>query len=226
MLWFGFEVEDLFGGGVVNFKYQNGKLFGYAGGWGGESPLSLALPVEENLSTGRRVYSIRVYKRLALWFVDSSLVGVAILSNTGSNIVLHEGYPFSIGITSVEPGYEMGVLIDIDGEPTNKEWIWADLHPWNLRVTNGCQDPSLYISLYNGETGEPLAGKRVSNEFVTLPVPVGGHKTSLYLTLDGEAEVTVEYYEISGTGFLYTRRLCCPDRHSNIPWTGTPWSQD
>ena len=72
MLWFGFEADDLFGGGVLHFMWRSseGKLYAFAGSAAARAEMELSPVIDADLSSGYHHFKI-VYRRgLALWYVD------------------------------------------------------------------------------------------------------------------------------------------------------------
>ncbi|MCS7104881.1 MAG: hypothetical protein NZ954_04875 [Thermofilaceae archaeon] len=175
MLWFGFEAEDLFGGGVAHFMLQGGQLRAFAGAWPHPTSLRLAgLP--EDYSSKRHTYTVRVHDRLCLWFIDNRLSAAMALTDSEKNFVLYEGMPYSLGVTVLKPS-AMAILIDIDGGTTEREWVWNDLHPWGLRVLEGSAKPYLALKLYRYGRDETLEGK-VEGVTVSHPVPAAGSRVT------------------------------------------------
>lgn len=195
MLWFGFEVEDLFGGGVVHFLYKNGSLSAYAGAWSDEGPLVMTIPVNGlNLSLKRHTFTIRVHEHLALWFVDSKLKAVAVLADGEKSQVIHEGAPYSLGITALRPSPSMAILLDIDGGPLDKEWSWNDIHPWQLRVLDGSPNPSLIIRLREYGKNTFLDGNIYAEKVVAHPLPALGVNTTFLFKASGKGVLSIQAY--------------------------------
>ncbi|ABL78657.1 hypothetical protein [Thermofilum pendens] len=181
MLWFGFENEDLFGGGVAHFLFSEDELYAFAGAWG-SSVLQLRLPVDVGeLKRGSHVFTVRVYEGLAVWSVDSEVKGVAVLADTGQPVVAYEGAPYSAGVTGRSPPPSMGVLIDIDGGPGDEDWVWWNVNPWHLRVAEGGPRPFMALRLYEWGTGRQWEGFRASGRLVSQPVPTLGRSVTLTL---------------------------------------------
>lgn len=186
MLWFGFEAEDLFGGGVAHFMLQGSSLRAFAGAWPHPTSLRLAgLP--DDFSSKRHTYTVRVHDNLCLWFIDDRLRAAMVLADSGRLLALHEGPPYSLGMTVLRPG-SMGILIDIDGGPTDREWSWEDLHLWQVRVLEGAPRPHLSLKLYRYGSEELLEG-RIERALASHPVPAANSNVSFSLlaTVDGAA---------------------------------------
>jgi len=199
MLWFGFETEDLFGGGVIHFMLHNDKLYAFSGTWG-IKVLRMTLPgLPEDYHLERHTYTIYVHKTVALWFIDECLRGIAILASGGKPIVVHEGYPYSLGITPLKPSTTLGVLLDIDGGPTDREWIWEDLHPWQVRVLEGDPTPSLLLKLHRLGTNELFQGKVEEKELISHPIPALGVKTTLLFKADKAGRLAIQTYTLNET---------------------------
>jgi len=197
MLWFGFESEDLFGGGVIHFMLHSGELRMFAGAWGGL--LSLRLPgLPQDYAEKRHTYTVRVHDTLAIWLIDDRLRGVAVLADSEAPLAVHEGPPYSIGLTPIRPSSALGVLLDIDGGPIDREWVWSDVHPWQVRVHEGTPSPSLLLRLRRWGSEDLLAGERVSGSVLSHPVPSLGVRATYTLVFDGKATVTVQRLTLGG----------------------------
>ncbi|RLF18017.1 MAG: hypothetical protein DRZ82_09000 [Thermoprotei archaeon] len=193
MLWFGFEAEDLFGGGVVHFLLHNGKLYAFAGAWGGDL-LKLSLITPEDYYLRRHVYSIYVHETVALWFIDMRLSALAILTNATKPYVVHEGHPYSIGITSMRPSTALGILMDIDGGPTDREWVWDDIHPWQIRVLNGSPRASLMLDLYHIGSKRLFRGEIRSKQAISHPLPSLGLRTTILFKSRSSGKLAIQTY--------------------------------
>lgn len=190
MLWFGFEVEDLFGGGVAHFMLQGRTLRAFAGAW--PHPTALRLPgLPSDFSTARHTYTVRVHENLCLWFIDGRLRAAMALTDSERVLALHEGPPYSLGATVLRPG-SMGILLDIDGGPTDREWVWSDLHPWQIRVLEGNPNPNLSLKLYRQGSEELLEG-RIDGPLASHPIPAAGSNLAITVvaTVDGKARIEV-----------------------------------
>ena len=199
MLWFGFEAEDLFGGGVVHFMLRNDRLHAFSGAWGGDL-LKLTLPnFPKDYYLKRHVYSIYVHETLALWFIDNRLSGLAVLANTNRPHVIHEGPPYSIGITSMKPSTTLGVLMDIDGGSVDKEWVWNDIHPWQIRVLNGDPKPSLVLELYRMNSSELLKGEVRKRRIMSHPLPALGLRTTFLFKSRSSGRLIIQAYTLNGS---------------------------
>jgi len=194
MLWFGFEAEDLFGGGVVHFMYRSGELRGFAGAWGGEL-LSMKIPgLPEKYSQERHVYTVRVHDKLALWFIDGRLRAAALLIDSDKPIIIHEGAPYSMGATSLRPAISLGILLDIDAGPIDREWVWDDIHPWQVRVQEGSPSPSLVLRMRLYGSEKLLVGSKVQGVVTAHPIPSFGLNASFLLEIEGHAIVKLQRY--------------------------------
>ncbi len=198
MLWFGFEVEDLFGGGVAHFMLQGGVLRAFAGAW--PQPTSLRLHgLPEDYARARHTYTVRVHESVGLWFIDGRLRAAVALTDSERALALHEGPPYSLGVTMLRPA-AMGVLIDIDGGPVDREWVWDDLHPWQIRVLEGSPRPSLSLKLYRYGSEEPLEG-RVEGPLASHPVPAAGSRVTFRVLASVDCWVRVEACTLDGRWF-------------------------
>lgn len=199
MLWFGFEVEDLFGGGVVHFMLQGGVLRAFAGAW--PSPLSLRLPgPPADYSVKRHTYTVRVHRNVALWFIDARLAAAVALADSERPLALHEGAPYSLGVTALRPSSSLAVLIDIDGGAVDREWAWDDLHPWQLRVLEGDERPNLALKLYRHASDEPMEGA-LKGPVTSHPVPAAGSTVEFALAADVNGIARFEACSLDGRWF-------------------------
>lgn len=198
MLWFGFEAEDLFGGGVAHFMLQGGVLRAFAGAW--PAPLSLKLPAPGDFAARRHAYTVKVHRNLALWFVDFRLVAAVALVDSERLLALHEGAPYSVGATQLRPSSSLAVLIDIDGGPVDREWVWDDLHPWGIRVLEGDERPNLALKLYRHDSEELLEGP-LKGPALSHPIPAAGSEVEISLVADGSGEARVEACSLDGRWF-------------------------
>ena len=216
MLWFGFEVEDLFGGGVAHFMLQGRTLRAFAGAW--PHPTSLRVPgLPSDFSTSRHTYTVRVHENLCLWFIDGRLRAAMALTDSERLLALHEGEPYSLGVTMMRPG-SMGVLLDIDGGPVDREWVWSDLHPWQIRVLEGSPRPNLSLKLYRFGSEEPFEG-RVEGPLVSHPVPAAGSELAFTITATVDGLLRIEVCTIDGRWI----ELCQAELSATRPlrWIGT-----
>ncbi len=196
MIWFGFEAEDLFGGGVVHFLYHRGKLKAFAGAW--PAPLSFELPgLPGDYHSRRHIYTVKVHSALALWFIDDKLRGVSALMDSGDGALVHEGPPYSCGVTPMRPAQSMGVLLDIDGGSVDREWSWNDLHPWQVRVLEGDPRPSVAMRLYRYGSEKTLEGG-IEGSAVSHPIPCAGSRVTLAFKADVGGRLCAEAYTLKG----------------------------
>uniref|UniRef100_A0A7J3X8F4 Uncharacterized protein n=1 Tax=Thermofilum pendens TaxID=2269 RepID=A0A7J3X8F4_THEPE len=198
MLWFGFEAEDLFGGGVAHFMLQGSTLKAFAGAW--LIPLSLRLPAPGDLAAERHTYTVKVHRNIALWFIDFKLVAAVALVDSEQPLALHEGEPYSVGATQLRPGSSLAVLIDIDGGPIDREWVWDDLHPWSIRVLDGDEQPNLVLKLYR-HSSEDLVEGLLRGPVVSHPIPAAGSEVEIALAADVAGDARVEACSLSGEWF-------------------------
>jgi len=202
-LWFGFEADDLFGGGVIHFQYHNARLRAYVGAW----PKPLAMDITDfalpsDYATKRHTYSVYVYNGLALWYVDDVLRACALLSHKDSNLmgIISEGPPYSLSIASMKPSNSLAILIDIDGGDISREWVWNDFHPWQLRVLPGEPKPLLILSLYAERSNIKLIEKEVKDIVTSHPIPLlPFEKGTLHFESDVKGQLTLECYTVSDT---------------------------
>lgn len=175
MLWFGFELEDLFGGGVLHFMWASdrGVLKAFAGSFNSRVEMDLTKYLPSDVSSEKHLYKI-VYRRgLALWYIDDRLRAIAIISagDLRDSRVLYNEKPYTIGFTRDTPPSSLPILLDIDGGDVEKAYEWEDLHPWCLRVSHGDPDTQIIMDLYRDGGDERLAGADVEGEVVSAPIP-------------------------------------------------------
>ena len=196
-LWFGFEADDLFGGGVIHFQYYNGKLRAHVGAWPRPIAMDLtsfALPTD--YSSTRHTYSIYIHDGIALWYVDNKLRACALLAHQdiGEGKIIVDGPPYSLAITSMLPSTNLAVLLDIDGGDINKEWVWEDFHPWQIRVLPGQPKTILALDLYKHCSEEQVKKLKLEKEIITHPIPtLPFDKVNLYIKSTEKTNITIEY---------------------------------
>ena len=200
-LWFGFEIEDLFGGGVIHFKFTPGtpgSLAACAGAF--PKPICVELPgFPSDYSEKRHAYSLHVYRSVALWLIDGKIRGIIIYpeSNAGGNVVTSKP-PYTIALAPVKPSTNLSILLDIDGCPEG-EYVWSDLHPWNLRVLPGDPEPKFALRLCREGSDETLAGSTVKGEVTSHPVPIYDLKgKTIFFKADAPGKLRTEIYTLSG----------------------------
>ena len=198
-LWFGFEIEDLFGGGVIHFKFvpgNPGQLSACAGAF--SRPLCMELPnFPRDYAEKRHVYSIRVHRSMAVWSIDGVPRGFIIYpDNVEEPKVIVKNSPYAIGIAPVRPSTSLSILLDIDGHPEN-EYVWEDLHPWGLRVLPGDPEPKLALKFYE-TSGSKLIGQRFDDEVISHPVPTYDLKRkTIYFKSSERGDLRIEVYTLS-----------------------------
>ncbi|RLE78008.1 MAG: hypothetical protein DRJ56_01075 [Thermoprotei archaeon] len=199
-LWFGFEIEDLFGGGVIHFRFVPGRpgtLSACAGAF--PKPLCVELPgFPSDYAESRHVYSIRVHRSMAVWSIDGvPRCFVIYPDNVEGGRVVASGPPYAVAIAPVRPSTCLAVLLDIDGCPED-EYVWEDLHPWGLRVLPGDPEAKLATPLYVAGSGEKLADATVSGEVVSHPVPAYDlRRKTVYFKADAPGTLRLEAYTLS-----------------------------
>jgi len=80
--------------------------------------------------------------------------------------------------------------MDIDGAP-DTEYVWPDLNPWDLRVSEVFKDPPLAFELYPSSSDEPLAGSETSHRITTAPIPCVGRAT-IVVQAEGSGSISIE----------------------------------
>ncbi|RLE80823.1 MAG: hypothetical protein DRJ51_05055 [Thermoprotei archaeon] len=201
-VWFGFEIEDLFGGGVIHYRFvpgTPGSLAACAGAF--PEPICVELPsFPQDYAERRHTYSIHVYRSMAMWLIDGKVRGIVLYPehNIGKHVVTNKP-PYAIALAPVRPSTHLSILLDIDGCP-EEEYVWEDLHPWNLRVLPGDPEPKFALKLYKHGSDEMLAGSTVEREIVSHPVPIYDlrNKTILFKA-SAPGVLRLEVCTLSGT---------------------------
>jgi len=206
-LWFGFECDDLFRGGVVHFAFNPGrkKMLVCAGSSRAIpcTDISFALPKDYSLT--RHLYSIYVHQNIALWFIDERIVAMAILSHRDETRPLHiaSGPPYALFVSCMLPSTSLPILVDIDGEP-DREWVWSDFHPWQIRVLPGQPRAVMSMSLYAENQHRKVVEIKAKSPITTHPVPTSGfNKTYFILRGSEKYSVRIEAFSIHGHWYLY-----------------------
>ena len=197
ILWFGFEHDDLFAGGVVHFSWFSGRGSLYANIGGASKVVSMDLTkfLPKDASDRYHWYSV-VYRRgVAMWFIDNRLRAIASVASgeVKDGGVVYDESPYVVAWTTDAPSAQLAVLIDIDGAP-DVEFRWVGLNPWGLRVSNGDPKVPVKVKLYRAGSETTWAGSVVKpgDEFYSQPLPGMGRKT-LLLNVPG-GELTMEYF--------------------------------
>lgn len=198
MFWFGFELDDLFGGGVVHFMWHSDKevLKAFAGGFNSRVEIDLTKYIPSDIDKSYHLYKIVRREGLALWYIDNRLRAMAVLGagDTRDSAVIYDGKPYAIGFTRDTPSEMLPILLDIDGGDVETEFIWPALHPWDLRVSEGVPNTPLYIDLFIENSDTKLKDSKIENEVVSAPFPgILNQKEILFVT-EGRGEIVVEGY--------------------------------
>lgn len=204
MLWFGFEVDDLFRGGVAHFLYHwgTGSLLAYVGG--GEELVEVDLTefLPPDYSAARHTYSVQLKPNMVIHYVDGYARAITVLAR-GSALrgrVVYDGAPTKMAVTTSSPPASMPILIDVDGGDTSKEWRWRGIHPWLIRAMNSSPSTAFCTPLFAWGSGAPLRGYRVERGSVTsTPVPGIGRKT---IGIVADTSGTVELEATAGDEWI------------------------
>ncbi|MEM1694578.1 MAG: hypothetical protein QXJ95_09560 [Ignisphaera sp.] len=175
MLWFGFELDDLFGGGMVHFMWHcgRGSLAAFAGGFSSRVEMDLTRYLPSDASNNYHLYRIIYREGLALWYIDDKLRAIAIIGcgTSRDSSILYRGKPYTIGFTRDIPSAALPILLDIDGGDIDKPFEWPNLHPWDLRVSEGNPKTPLYLDLYAEDSDEKLSSITIDKEIASAPFP-------------------------------------------------------
>jgi len=219
MFWFGFELDDLFGGGVVHFMWHSGEgvLKAFAGGFSSRVEMDLTKYLPVDASDRKHLYRI-VYRRgLAMWFIDNRLRAMAIIGvgDVRDSGILYNGDPYVIGFTRDAPSSALPVLLDIDGGDVEKSFEWQDLHPWDLRVSNGDSETPIVIDLYKHGEDKKLVDALIDKEVVSAPIPGTLRHKEITFVADNECRLAIEAF-VNGNWFGVVEADIDPKKIHNI----------
>ncbi|MEZ0289809.1 MAG: hypothetical protein ABWJ42_01810 [Sulfolobales archaeon] len=196
LLWFGFELEDLFGGGCIHFGWDTsrGELRAVAGGFISRVEMNLTKYLPERYSEEYNLYRIIRRRDLALWYINERLRAVAILGagDVRDSKILYEEKPYYISVLRDTPALSLPVLLDIDAGDYSKPFEWRDLHPWNLRVAEIDPDTKIYLDLYAIGGEQRLTGSKVRERIISAPIPGGADRVNIVFTATGRGDLVIE----------------------------------
>ncbi|MEM4461735.1 MAG: hypothetical protein QW695_02535 [Candidatus Bathyarchaeia archaeon] len=192
MLWFGFEVDDLFRGGVAHFMFDTNRrtLYGYSGRrW----TISFQIPLPDRYGEERHSYIVAVKRGLIAHIVDGSIRGLTISSwiDGCKSHTVYGGPPYTLCISPAPPPPSMPILIDIDGAG-DLEYVWEDIHPWLIRVTDGDPDTPIRLNLYSWGSGSIWVDRPIDRHEISTPIPGLQKKVITVLSVDKPGWVRVE----------------------------------
>ncbi|MCS7111063.1 MAG: hypothetical protein N3D82_05080 [Ignisphaera sp.] len=220
MLWFGFELDDLFGGGVVHFMWNcdRGVLAAFAGGFSSRVEMDLTRYLPSDASIDPHLYRIIHRRGLALWYIDDRLRAMAILGcgTYRDSSILYDKKPYTIGFTRDAPSAALPILLDIDGGDTDKAFEWPDLHPWDLRVSEGDSNTSIYLDLFIEDSNNTLRNYSTEGEIVSAPFPGTLDWKEILFAVDGRGLLTIESFT-NGQWFEYRTVEISEKRLYSIP---------
>ncbi len=206
MLWFGFELDDLFGGGVIHFMWHcsKGSLAAFTGGFSSRVEMDLTKYLPSDVSNNYHFYRIIYREGLALWYIDDRLRAIAILGcgTSRDSSILYSGKPYTIGFTRDTPSAALPILLDIDGGDIEKPFEWPDLHPWDLRVSEGNPKTTLYLDLFIEDSDTTLRNYSTEDEVLSTPFPGTLEYKEILFAIDGRGYLTIESF-INGQWFEY-----------------------
>ncbi len=208
MLWFGFEAEDLFMGGVIHFMWHTGqgRLYAFAGDIVSRAEMDIT-PITGvfDYSSDYHVFKIVYREGLALWYVDGSLRAIAILGSgdTRDSGVVYNAKPYAIGFVRDLPAAQLPILLDIDGGDINRDYEWS-IHPWGLRVFEGDPKTPIVLDLYEENTDTKLRGlvTKSGSRIVSAPFPGTLDITEVTFATNGDGKLYIEAYA-SGKWYTY-----------------------
>jgi len=188
ILWFGFELDDLFAGGVAHFAYWTGtdEFKGFCGASAKHLELDLTNFLPADHAEAKHWYKVQVTERAVLWYIDGDIRGIGMLSAGAKSSVLYGGPPFALGVCGDLPSRKLPVLLDVDG---GGAYSWDGLNPWDLRVSSGFPRPALSMSI--GDAEGPWAQRAVGGGLTSYPMP-GFGQVSAFLQGDGEGRAELQ----------------------------------
>lgn len=190
ILWFGFELDDLFGGGVVHYSYHKSTLRISSGRFDGTFELPLSFISSTEIVDKYNVFTIKIYETGAVWRLNDKIVAIAIF--TDESKVVSDKPPFAL-MFSLQPSSRLPILLDIDGGDVNKEWVWEGLHPWGLRVSSGSKHGIVSTNLYISGTFNNVSNREVKGSLELNPLPIP-NKLKLFLRTSEPSSLKIEYY--------------------------------
>ncbi|MEM4455573.1 MAG: hypothetical protein QXT28_12720 [Thermofilaceae archaeon] len=203
-LWFGFESDDYFRGGIAYFQYQvsTGKLYARVGSGSARITADLTQFLPSGYTTSRAIYSILIKRNMVVHMINGGVKCVTItgIGDSPYSAVIYSSPPFYVAKTQDFPVSALPVLIDIDGGDTSKEWVWDNVHPWLIRVGEGEPDAAFITALFAWGTGTVLRNYSISSGSVTSnPIPGVGRK-SIGIVVDTAGTVELQAYS-AGAGW-------------------------
>jgi len=203
IIWFGFENEDLFGGGCIHFMWDSGRgvLKAFAGGFISRAEMDLTRFVPGDPSKEYNIYRIAFNSDLALWYINERLRAVALFGegDIRDSKIIYDGTPYIISLVRDRPSPELGILMDIDGGDPSRTYIWEGVHPWSLRVSNGSDSMNIYLDLYIDGIDKKFVEMKIRDKVISAPFP-------------GILDLKKIVFRSSGEGLLYIEE-----------WDGGEW---
>ncbi len=198
VLWFGFESDDLFGGGCIHFGWftSSGVLKAFAGGFVSRVEMDLTRYVPSNYSENYNFFRVVHRRNMALYYINDRLRAVAILAegDARDSRILYNKDPYIISLTRDKPSAEIGVLLDIDAGDIDKSYEWRDLHPWGLRVSEADPDTPVIIDLYRENSSDPVKEIEVVDMFTSSPFPGLADLIKINLIARGSGRLVIQEY--------------------------------
>ena len=208
MFWFGFEAEDLFGGGCVHFMWSSsrGRLYAYTGGFISRVEMDIT-SITDNVDYTAQYHFFRIYYRegLALWYIDDCLRAMGILGSgdTRDSGVLYSVKPYIIGFTRDQPSIQLPILLDIDAGDVGASYEW-EIHPWGLRVFEGDPRTLVTLDLHLENSDVKLRGLQVEagSSVISAPFPGTLDSTQLTFLATGRGKLYIESY-VGGDWYVH-----------------------
>ncbi|MDP7976557.1 MAG: hypothetical protein RAK25_05395 [TACK group archaeon] len=207
VLWFGFELDDLFAGGLSHFGYwtHNGSLRGFCGAASLKATIDLTRFLPSDHQQVKHWYKITRGREFTLWFIDGKIRGMCVSAAGAPTGTVYDGIEYSLALNGDMPSRRLPVLLDIDGAD-QADYAWEGLNPWDLRVSDGISGAPLHLKLE--DEGGVLANRPLKKEtkIISGPFPAIGNvrvrvasnaqlKITLEASDDGELWFPVAYAE-------------------------------
>ena len=186
---FGFEPGPGETAGLISFFISGDKLYAHCDGVSND--ITSYLP--SDYSTAIHIYQIKVNHTTAEFYIDRSLVAVAI--RRGIELSAVSGPPYNIFGTK---------YVGFDEAPAFAELCRCDvdtyyLDPGHFRAMSGDPLPPRHYDLYSTGTNTKWAGNSFDSAITSHPVPVWGYSKKCFLFQSNAAgTIAIEVYAGGG----------------------------
>ncbi len=192
ILWFGFELDDLFAGGLSHFGYwtHDGSLRAFCGAASAQAAIDLTRFLPSDHQQIKHWYKITRGRDFTLWFIDGKIRGMCVSTSGAPTGIVYEGAEYSLAISGDVPSRRLPVLLDIDGAD-QADYVWKGLNPWDLRVADGIGGAPLHLKLE--DEGGVLMNRKLKKgaKIATGPFPAIG-SVRVRATTSGQVKITLE----------------------------------